>query len=973
MIAICSACKAEYDVDQAELSATDGLVACRECGGKMEFSSPPEDDLPAPTAAQDHALVDLPAPLAELPASLSPSPPPPADEMTFTAPKDANISVEEITDDDEPFEMDASSLVSLDQEPAPPPPAEAPPPPAPEAPALMEELITAPPPPAGEPAAPTPSPILEAPPPMVAVEKKPCARRTRSLIAAGVVVLLAGAAAVWLWPRAATEDRAPVAAVPAPIEPPAKAEPAPVAVVPATLELGEDNVDVLTYRELKRASTAFAKSLDTAKDPRREALLLWALYRLAAFGDTEAQSALAARVPKPAQAMALGARAAAAAFGLALLQNRAPSARAQSERLLKGRFRGDASLSLIAARSYDRPAMAPKALRHIETAVTQAASNNDLELLRAELRAQSAPSAATRAELFAVLKKQGDVAASLQVTDRLLDAGMYELADTVTAAWRLEDADALPRARRGAFLRLLTRRRWRDGDFTGALAVIAARLTQNPGDLTALLERAALQTDPKVAAKELAEAIAAATDPVTRARLLCEHVRVSLTFDIERALAAAREGEPRQSFTKYAEGLIAEKQGKIPAAKAAFTAAAGMKPAIAEPRAALIALGAQRPEVKVAKLTQLAKSTGSAAAEYRLGRALMQTNNTQRAEELFDKLLWTAPAVAPALELLLVRLEALERSGRAERALTIVTAMHEARPKDEVPLRLLLGMATRGRDPAAIVEAQRALLELAPEDEARKLALVAALNDAGEHLEAETLLKEAMKSETLRKHPQALLQLGRAWISRDAVKARALINEASSITPSAAAYVALADLEKQLTHLDEAAAAYRKATELDPALHEARYALIDTMMKRRNFDDAAAELRRLLVSSPKEARAHELLANVLLELGDSKAAVASYQSTIDAGGENGALLMKLARLQLERLGLVGPAAKTLRRAVKLDPKLAEARYYLGLALKDLGRNAEAKGEFRQYLTLAPQGEFAEDARRYIVDLEKRPQ
>ena len=74
---------------------------------------------------------------------------------------------------------------------------------------------------------------------------------------------------------------------------------------------------------------------------------------------------------------------------------------------------------------------------------------------------------------------------------------------------------------------------------------------------------------------------------------------------------------------------------------------------------------------------------------------------------------------------------------------------------------------------------------------------------------------------------------------------------------------------------------------------------------------------------------------------------------------------------LQQLGQLQPAAKTLRRAIKVDPEFAEPRYYLGLALKDMNKPSEAKLELLAYVRMAPDGEFANDARRIVDDLEKQ--
>jgi Flp pilus assembly protein TadD len=53
------------------------------------------------------------------------------------------------------------------------------------------------------------------------------------------------------------------------------------------------------------------------------------------------------------------------------------------------------------------------------------------------------------------------------------------------------------------------------------------------------------------------------------------------------------------------------------------------------------------------------------------------------------------------------------------------------------------------------------------------------------------------------------------------------------------------------------------------------------------------------------------------------------------------------------------------RAIKLDPKMADAHYWLGMALVNQGKLAEAKVPFTEYIKLAPSGEHAEQAKELL--------
>jgi hypothetical protein len=57
--------------------------------------------------------------------------------------------------------------------------------------------------------------------------------------------------------------------------------------------------------------------------------------------------------------------------------------------------------------------------------------------------------------------------------------------------------------------------------------------------------------------------------------------------------------------------------------------------------------------------------------------------------------------------------------------------------------------------------------------------------------------------------------------------------------------------------------------------------------------------------------------------------------------------------------------------VHAEPHLAEAQYYLGLAMRDLGKAGEARSSLQAYLRLAADGEYSKDAKEVLEDLGHR--
>ena len=72
-------------------------------------------------------------------------------------------------------------------------------------------------------------------------------------------------------------------------------------------------------------------------------------------------------------------------------------------------------------------------------------------------------------------------------------------------------------------------------------------------------------------------------------------------------------------------------------------------------------------------------------------------------------------------------------------------------------------------------------------------------------------------------------------------------------------------------------------------------------------------------------------------------------------------------------GKIPEAKAQFEQAVKLDPNLADAHYWLGMALVNAGTPeamTEAKGHFETYLKLAPEGPNAATAKSLVAQLKK---
>src|SRR4051812_5108160 len=128
---------------------------------------------------------------------------------------------------------------------------------------------------------------------------------------------------------------------------------------------------------------------------------------------------------------------------------------------------------------------------------------------------------------------------------------------------------------------------------------------------------------------------------------------------------------------------------------------------------------------------------------------------------------------------------------------------------------------------------------------------------------------------------------------------------------------------------DEAAAAYRKALELDPYLVAALINLANIHYSRDELAEAQALYERAIGLEPDFFEAHFNLGNIYHDLGRFPEAQACY-----------------------------------REALRLNSFYADAHFYLAVTFEKMGQSQDARPHWRAYQQLAPQGEWVELAKEF---------
>jgi protein O-GlcNAc transferase len=154
----------------------------------------------------------------------------------------------------------------------------------------------------------------------------------------------------------------------------------------------------------------------------------------------------------------------------------------------------------------------------------------------------------------------------------------------------------------------------------------------------------------------------------------------------------------------------------------------------------------------------------------------------------------------------------------------------------------------------------------------------------------------------------------------------------------------------------DALQALQKTAELMPRDAIAHNNLANTLRERGQLDAAVASSRRALKLQPVFAEAHNNLGLALLALGQTDAAVTSLRRAVAIQPKFPEAHSNLGNALLVQ-GQVEGAVASCRRAVELKPDFADAHANLGNALKESGQLDAANASYRRALQLKP--DFAE--------------
>jgi Tfp pilus assembly protein PilF len=173
---------------------------------------------------------------------------------------------------------------------------------------------------------------------------------------------------------------------------------------------------------------------------------------------------------------------------------------------------------------------------------------------------------------------------------------------------------------------------------------------------------------------------------------------------------------------------------------------------------------------------------------------------------------------------------------------------------------------------------------------------------------------------------------------------------------------------------DEAIAKFNEVLKEAPKCVECYTNIASLQMSKKDYDAAEATYKQALTVNPNSAEAYNGLATVYnAQKKFDQAAEASAQAAklgaASPGGASAATVFNQGVIAWNA-SKIPEAKKAFEEAVKLDPKLAEAHYWLGMANLNEGKMPEAASSFDEYLKLDPSGKYAEQAKGILSQIKK---
>lgn len=260
----------------------------------------------------------------------------------------------------------------------------------------------------------------------------------------------------------------------------------------------------------------------------------------------------------------------------------------------------------------------------------------------------------------------------------------------------------------------------------------------------------------------------------------------------------------------------------------------------------------------------------------------------------------------------------LLRHGRFEQARDLLEQTLRIEPRLAEGYALLAAALRALGDIAGVERALRRAVAMEPQRIPPRLALGELLTETGRHAEAEALLREALAASG--RHPRAVVALARLLLARNrADEALALCAAHVDARPSAELLNEYGRALQALQRMDEALAAFRRATELEPANGVLEHNLAAALEAAGRHAEAAAAERRARAKGVDAPQAWFVLGCAELGTGRYDEAEAALREAVRRAPAYVDAQRELAQLLWMRSGDATAACAELDAALRRQP------------------------------------------------------
>ncbi|MCC7034399.1 MAG: tetratricopeptide repeat protein [Acidobacteria bacterium] len=171
---------------------------------------------------------------------------------------------------------------------------------------------------------------------------------------------------------------------------------------------------------------------------------------------------------------------------------------------------------------------------------------------------------------------------------------------------------------------------------------------------------------------------------------------------------------------------------------------------------------------------------------------------------------------------------------------------------------------------------------------------------------------------------------------------------------------------------DAAIASFTAAAALMPNCHDCQYNIGVSQMAKKDEKAAEESWKKALELKPDYVEAMNALATLYnnQKRFDEAAAMSAKAAGAGGGGGGSADAIYNQGIILWNQGKIAEAKAKFEETIKADAKYADAHYQMGMALLNEGKLPEAVSSFEAYLALAPDGQFAAQAKAMVAQLKK---